>query len=275
MTVAHLPVSLVEALNTAVKNNVIRIAYSGGLDSRFLAFCSKLAGLDVQLLHISGPHVAPEETKEALTLAAAMGLSVRTIEINPLDCLDISSLGNDRCYACKRLLFRTLLDLDPAFPLCDGSNASDADLYRPGRRAIQELGIISPLALAGLTKSDIRQWSAKLGLPHPEQRARPCLLTRFPYGTAISREELRVIAQAEKFVAEHPVGRCLAFRLRMPAPGRPELHVEATDAQNVTQEQLDILARELKRTIPELTRLRVLRLPTLSGFYDLRSQESR
>lgn len=268
MSVSQLPPLLVEALETAAVNKTVRIAYSGGLDSRFLAFCAKLAGFNVVLLHIKGPHVAPIETREALQLAKDMGLSVQIIELNPLDHIDLRALGHDRCYACKRLLFQTLLNRDPAVPLCDGSNASDTDVFRPGARAVKELGILSPLALAGLTKHDIRQWGAKLGFPHPEQRARPCLLTRFPYGTNVSTEQLRLIARAEAHVAAHPIGKRLAFRLRMPAPSLPELHVQADEVHDVSAEQLDALIRDLKKAFPPLSGLRCVQLTTLSGFYD-------
>lgn len=268
MSVSQLPPLLFEALESAAVNKTVRIAYSGGLDSRFLAFCAKLAGFDVVLLHIEGPHVSPNDTQEALRLAEAMGLSVQTISLNPLDHIDIRALGHDRCYACKRLLFQTLLNRDPTAPLCDGSNASDANVFRPGARAVKELSIISPLALAGLTKNDIRQWGTKLGLPYPEQRARPCLLTRFPYGTSISTEQLRLIARVEAYVAAHPTGKRLAFRLRMPTPALPELHVQANASDDVPAERLDALVRDLKKEFPALTDLRCVQLADLSGFYD-------
>ena len=84
-----------------------------------------------------------------------------------------------RCYACKRNLF-SLLKARTDLPLCDGTNASDAGQYRPGIRAVEELGILSPLASAGLTKADIHRCAALTGMEDPEQKARPCLLTRLP-----------------------------------------------------------------------------------------------
>lgn len=266
MKAVTLPEPLRHALREAARDNTIRIAYSGGLDSRFLAFCAKLEGFRVILLHVSGPHFATEETREAMRYARDMGLELHVIPINPLESLDLASLGTERCYACKRLLFSRLLALDPTHPLCDGSNASDACVFRPGGRAIKELKIHSPLAQAGLTKAQIRELGAQLGLPDPQQAARPCLLTRFPYGVAVSPEQLDLLARVERWINQtHPA---LAFRVRYPDGCRPELHIQTRSACEFSDDMLLTLREQLVQTFPAMQNVQIRLLDTLSGFFD-------
>ena len=118
--------------------------------------------------------------------------------------------------------------------LCDGSNASDRESYRPGLRALEELGVRSPLAEAGLSKDDIHRLAAHTGMDRPDQQARPCLLTRFAYGLAPTAEALAALDEAEYAVAgllaaDGP-GPAPEFRLRLVAgpetnsDGRPKTH---------------------------------------------------
>ncbi len=169
-------------LSEASSDGAVTLAYSGGLDSRFLAFFAKLAGFRVRLLHVTGPHVAPAETAEAVAEARAMGLEAELVPLAPADMPDLAAAGRLRCYVCKRHIFTELLRIAGNAPLCDGTNHSDLAVYRPGRRALEELGIRSPLAEADISKAEIRSLGAALGFRNPGQMARPCLLTRFPYG---------------------------------------------------------------------------------------------
>lgn len=176
----------------------LALAYSGGLDSRFLAFFASSLQIPVRLLHVTGPHVPETESRAALESARAMGFERveqtenfdeargrfdRTIELLALDPLTndaIFTSGTDRCYVCKSTLFRVLKDRAAPLPLADGTNASDLGVYRPGLRALRELGIHSPLADANVAKDEIRALGRALGFTDPEQAARPCLLTRYP-----------------------------------------------------------------------------------------------
>ena len=266
---AELPVALVEALRSASRSGEIAVAYSGGLDSRFLAFAAKKSGLTPLLYHVTGPHVAPAESESALSHAQEMGFPVTVVPFDP-SVLDLAKAGRARCYVCKKTLFSGLLkrlaEDRPGLPLCDGTNASDLTVFRPGRKALEELGVLSPLALAGLTKADIRRIGAEIGLPAPDQAARPCLLTRFPYGVTPPREALDTVARVEAFLETLPEAKGERYRLRYPA-GRPELHWEKT--ATLTPERLEQIGALLRARFPsELTDLTMRTFETLSGYYD-------
>lgn len=270
MTTLHgLPEALKVALTCASKDGLVTLAYSGGLDSRFLAFAAKRLGFTVRLLHISGPHVAPGDTEEALNYAKSMGLSVELVHIDPTNLMDLVNAGRARCYVCKRHLFEALLKVAGDFPLSDGTNASDCLVFRPGRKALQELGIHSPLAESGITKDAIRRLGRDLGFEAPDQAARPCLLTRFPYGVCPTKAQLTLIAEVEHWIAANPTYQGLRFRLRFPNGVTPTLHVEEDSVKAVGSENLEDLKEALQQVFgSRLEQLTIETQTTLSGFYD-------
>ena len=189
----------------------IALAFSGGLDSRFLAHTARLlaadgAGPEIHLFHAAGPHVPATESADAQAWAEANGFAFTAVPADPLSLPDVRANTRERCYHCKRLLFSRLADaarehFSCRATLCDGSNASDFLLFRPGFKALRELGVRSPLAEAALDKAAIRAFAAATGLDDPEQQARPCMLTRFAYGLAPSHEALAAAAEAERNIA--------------------------------------------------------------------------
>ena len=268
-TILGLPMALKEALTRASKDGLVTLAYSGGLDSRFLAFAAKRLGFTVRLLHISGPHVAPGDTEEALNYAKSMGLSVERVHIDPTNLMDLVNAGRARCYVCKRHLFEALLKVAGDFPLSDGTNASDCLVFRPGRKALQELGIHSPLAESGITKDAIRHLGRDLGFEAPDQAARPCLLTRFPYGVCPTKAQLELIAEVERWIATQPTYQGLRFRLRFPDGVTPALHIEESSVKVVGLENLEDLKEGLQQVFgSRLEQLTIETQTTLSGFYD-------
>ena len=243
----------------------LTVAYSGGIDSRFLAHAAVHAGVRVELVHACGPHVAPEETRFAGDWAESRGLALRMLHFDPLSLPEVAAGGRERCYACKRSLFEQLMDMAGG-RVCDGSNASDAAQHRPGRRALRELGVCSPLAEAGLTKDMIRALARQTGLERPEQQARACLLTRLPYGHAPGPSSLARLAEAERVVAEafRMAGYDeFPFRLRLCETGCHELHL----GRDVASPLLLLGLVELLQTqgFPSIF-VRVI--PTLSGYFD-------
>ena len=268
-TILGLPMALKEALTRASKDGLVTLAYSGGLDSRFLAFAAKRLGFTVRLLHISGPHVAPGDTEEALNYAKSMGLSVELVHIDPTNLMDLVNAGRARCYVCKRHLFEALLKVAGDFPLSDGTNASDCLVYRPGRKALEELGIHSPLTESSITKDAIRRLGRELGFEAPDQAARPCLLTRFPYGVCPTKAQLELIAEVERWIATQPTYQGLRFRLRFPDGITPALHVEEDSVKAVGSENLEDLKEALQQVFgSRLEQLTIETQTTLSGFYD-------
>jgi len=245
------------------------LAFSGGMDSRFLAFMARRFGFEPVLFHASGPHVPPEETEYARLWASTHALYLHELRLNPLTLPLVSTGDRQRCYACKRFLFSTLRG-QTDLPLCDGSNASDEGQHRPGLKALAELGILSPLRMAGLDKTAIRQTARQTGLEQPDQPARPCLLTRLAYGLRPEKEILARLAGAEsavRAVLKDSSGECPDFRLRLLTLHRVELHLLCRDRDRLDSRAQSLLMRQLSHFFPEVeSGLRGL--DTLSGFFD-------
>lgn len=231
------------------------IAYSGGLDSRFLALCAARADARFTLFHFSGPHVGKEETKRAAAWAEHHGYPLKIVPMNVPDIPGARENGRERCYYCKSALFSTLRDLAAGLTPCDGTNAEDLRSPRPGVKALRELGIASPLAEAGFEKREIRETARLLGLERPDQPARPCLMTRFAYGTRPGKAELILVDALEE-----EAGRALRaffpnapeapdFRIRVDASRRAELHVAAP----LSPEQATALQDALNARLAEET----------------------
>lgn len=241
------------------------VACSGGIDSRFLAHAALRAGVPVQLVHVSGPHVPPEDTAYALDWAESCGLAVRVLRLDPLEVPEVAAGGRDRCYACKSFLFGQIKAVATG-RVCDGSNASDATEFRPGRRALHELSVVSPLAEAGLTKDMIRALARETGLARPDQRSAACLLTRLPYGHAPNRAVLARLAAGEKAVEEtlRAAGHTEpSFRLRLCEMGMFELHL---GLQSSSTELLSALEKTLASA--GFPRTSVVCMDNVSGYFD-------
>lgn len=181
------------------------VAFSGGVDSAYLVKACVDAGLTVRavtfetMLHPHGDLV------QASTLAKTIGAEHTCIKVDELSDPRILKNPKERCYYCKSLLFQTLKSWATAHGIdvvLDGTNADDLKEYRPGLRALQELGILSPLAKNGLTKADIRALSAELGLQTADKPSAPCLATRLPYDTIITRELLDRIDRGEALLKQ-------------------------------------------------------------------------
>lgn len=182
------------------------VAFSGGVDSRFLCHAAQRAGCGLVLIHGAGPHVPLEESASAQEWARARGLRLITIVHDPLAQPEVAANSRERCYACKRALIagvRAALVSCGAeeLVLCDGGNLDDQRVFRPGLRAVAEAGVRSPLAEAGLAKADIRALAAATGLDRADQPARPCLLTRLAYGMEPTAGLLARVARAEAGLA--------------------------------------------------------------------------
>ena len=177
------------------------VAFSGGVDSTFVlkVAVQELGNRAVALTAIS-PSVAPAEQNAARELARALGVRHVEIESHEIDDPRYARNPSDRCYFCKSELYaiceRVRAELGLA-AVVDGFNADDRTDHRPGHRAALEKAVFSPLAEAGLTKEEIRAWSNRLGLPTWEKPAMPCLASRLPYGTPVTRERLEQIGAAE------------------------------------------------------------------------------
>jgi len=189
----------------------VLVAFSGGVDSTFLAFVAReVLGERALAVTASSETFPSTEREEAVRLAGELGLRHRVIETSELDIPEFAHNPPDRCYHCKRELFGRLKEIAAAEGLAcvaDGTNAADPADYRPGGRAREELGVRSPLLEAGLGKEDIRALSRRSGLRTWDKPAYACLASRFPYGDEITRERLGRVDEAERLL------RGLGFRL--------------------------------------------------------------
>jgi uncharacterized protein len=196
--------NLEQLKKTLREMGTVLIAYSGGVDSSFLAVTAhEVLGQNSLAVFASSPVAPPMEKEAAESLAHQFGLRFRIIESNEMANPDFVANPPERCYYCKRELFSELKPIALAEGLkwvADGTNADDLSDYRPGRKASAEAGIRSPLLEVGLTKAEIRQLSRTQGLPTWDRPASPCLASRIPYGIPVTAETLNKIAQGEKYL---------------------------------------------------------------------------
>lgn len=182
------------------------VAYSGGVDSAFLAFAAHDVLGDKSLAAIAdSPSLPRREFEEALALARQFHFPVRVLRTREF--ADARYLANpeNRCYFCKHELFTELAPLAKAEALAViayGENASDVGDFRPGAQAAAEFQVRAPLKEVGLTKADIRALSAQLGLPTADKPQMACLSSRVPYGEAVTPQKLSMIEQAENVLRD-------------------------------------------------------------------------
>lgn len=181
------------------------VAFSGGVDSSFLLkMASEVLGKKKVLAASAKAEIFPqEELGLAKEMAKELGVKHLIIECEPLKIPQFKMNPIDRCYHCKAKLFKKLKDVAKERGLnfvVDGSNYDDIGDYRPGMKALKELGIRSPLKEAMITKEEIRSFSKKMGLKTWNLPSFACLASRFPYGKEISKEKLTMVDEAEKFL---------------------------------------------------------------------------
>ncbi len=182
----------------------VAVAFSGGVDSTFL-LKTAFDVLSHKVLAITAvSECFPEqESARAKTFAETYGIRHIVINSDEIGMEEFRLNTIDRCYICKKNLFlefKNIANEKRIENLIDASNRDDLKDYRPGLKALRELGIESPLMDAGLTKADIRELSREMGLGTWDSPSRACLASRFPYGTEITRERLKIVGQAEEFL---------------------------------------------------------------------------
>jgi len=182
------------------------IAFSGGVDSTFLLKMAVEVLGDRALAVTARSETYPErEYREAVRLAAEVGARHITIASKELEIEQFVNNPPRRCYFCKKELFTKLTEVareQGIERIADGCNADDVDDFRPGMEAASEMGVISPLKEAGLTKEDIRTLSKRMGVSTWDKPSLACLASRFPYGKKITPEGLEMVARAEDFLRD-------------------------------------------------------------------------
>lgn len=176
------------------------LAYSGGVDSGYLLYAGLACGGDIRPYYVKSQFQPAFEQRDALRLAEELGAEPVILSLDVLSCPEIASNPENRCYHCKRRIMEAVRKAaaeDGYTIILDGTNASDRVSDRPGMRALEEAGVLSPLRLCGLTKPVIRTRSRAAGLFTWDKPAYACLATRIPAGEEISGEKLEKIEKSE------------------------------------------------------------------------------
>mgnify|MGYP005947539941 FL=1 len=169
------------------------LAFSGGVDSSYLLYAARQLGADVKAYYVKTAFQPEFEYQDALRLASQLGADIQVLTLDVLACPDVTVNPKNRCYFCKQHIFGSILrqaKADGYDTVLDGTNASDQVSDRPGMKALQEMKVLSPLRLTGLTKAEIRRLSQEAGLFTWDKPSYACLATRIPTGTEITGADL-------------------------------------------------------------------------------------
>lgn len=185
------------------------LAFSGGIDSLLLLYLCK--DLNIIAATIKSEFQTADEIN--FTKDICNNWNIKQIILNTAILQNPLVMNNpkDRCYHCKKNMFEKFIDAanqNNCKYLIDGTNFDDLKEYRPGKKALLELGIISPFAKFQITKKEIREYAKELGLPFYNKPSTPCLATRFPYGTTLTAENLKVVEEAETILKNTGFNEC-------------------------------------------------------------------
>ena len=225
----------------------LMVAYSGGVDSAFLAATAhRILGSNMLAVMADSPSLARRDLEQATAFAQALEIPLHIIATEELDRPEYARNDANRCFHCKDTLFEAMQALAPKLGferIAYGMNADDTRDFRPGQRAAEKHAVLAPLAEAGLTKIEIRALAKAAGFALWDRPAAPCLASRVEYGRAVTRE---VLAQVEK--GEESLRQLGFHELRVRHHGelaRVEL-ARAEMPRALTMEMLDAITAALK-----------------------------
>jgi uncharacterized protein len=185
------------------KEKKIVVAFSGGVDSSLLAYLSRKYAQETLLVTLKSMLITDEEFEQSKNFARMYSISQLIIEADPLENEEFANNPPNRCYICKKDIFSRFRKIkeDKNFDfIVDGSNVDDLQDYRPGMKALKELGILSPYIELGINKSEIRELSKLYGLNTHSKPSNACLASRIPHNQLISKEKIEMIHNAEIYL---------------------------------------------------------------------------
>ena len=220
----------------------VAVAFSGGVDSTLLiTVAHDVLGDKALAVTIASSLIPGRELHESESFCHERNIHHEIIHVDELSIPGFKANPPDRCYICKRELFTRIMNTARAHGIMnviEGSNLDDLGDYRPGLKAIQELGIKSPLRETGFTKAEIRELSWELGLKTWDKPSFACLASRFVYGEEITAQKLRMVEQAEQLLLDSGFRQ---FRVR--------LHGELA--------RIEILPADFTRMLDDNTRTKI------------------
>lgn len=183
------------------------VAFSGGADSSLLlklaCEAAKIHGRKVYAMTMQTELHTQNDLKIAEKVVQETGAFHIVMHVDELEEAGIENNPIDRCYLCKKILFTKMRERAAGLgvqTILEGTNADDLGMYRPGLKAVRELGIVSPLADAELTKQEVRQLASDYGISVANRPAAPCMATRFPYGTLLTKEKMKAAEMGEDYI---------------------------------------------------------------------------
>lgn len=188
-------------------SEALAVAFSGGVDSSLLLKMAcdgaKMTGQKVYGIFLHTMLHPSKDVENAAKVAKETGAEFIVQKLDELTAAGIEDNPVDRCYLCKKYLFGELQKKAEELgirKILEGTNEDDLHVYRPGIQAVHELGIVSPLAEAGLTKKEVRTLAKEYGISVSGRASSPCLATRFPYGTRLSYEDMKRVEKGEEYL---------------------------------------------------------------------------
>ncbi len=234
---------LQQLMQTYAKDNVM-VAFSGGVDSSLLLKMAVIyaggQGKKVYAVTADTELHALQDIQIAKQIAEELGAAHIVLKLRELEQAGIRNNPVDRCYRCKKYLFgriREKAEELEALTVLEGTNADDMLAYRPGIKAVEELGIKSPLREAGFTKEEVRRLAKEYGISTADRPSTPCLATRFPYGEVLEKEKLGRVEQGEQFLRSMGV-----YNVRLRAHGDiARIEVDEKDMDKLLENRMGII----------------------------------
>lgn len=225
------------------------VAFSGGLDSSLLAVVARQAlGKNILAVTVRSPSLASRDLQDAKKTAGTFGIRHKVVCADDMRIPHFAANPENRCYYCKLSHFTLLKKIARSLgfkTIADGTNADDLHDFRPGLKAAKKLGVKHPLQACGFTKRDIRRAARLLGLAVAAKPASPCLASRFPYGTPITRRQLRLLDILETKIRNLGFSDC---RARVEARGIVRIEIPENEIEKALDHRLrkQLLAAALK-----------------------------